>query len=179
MNPRNFTRIDAARVGYPTWYLSRSTGQYLDVALLFSTPVWLAALASRLSHESCGKAEPERDNALLERLKSSGDEHAKSLRGRQFYLLIEAPRYFWAEMDTYTVGVISMGSTSTMHKEARGAKGEDLVLLKSALTEGTLQCRMKCFSDPALRRIISQRSKHRLPEWQEFCTFAERILREY
>jgi hypothetical protein len=80
-------------------------------------------------------------------------------------------------MDTYTVGTIPMGSTSTMHKEAKKLKGMELVEAKSELCEGTLQFRVRAFSHPTLRRIISQRKDHRLPEWHEFCAFAEEIIK--
>jgi hypothetical protein len=113
----------------------------------------------------------------MERLWSSGDEHAKSLRGHLFYLAIEAPRYWWAEMDTYTIGAIPMGSTSTMFNEAKKLKGDELVRVKSELSEGTLQFRMRAFSEPTLLRIVNQRAKHRLPEWQEFAGFIAAIHR--
>jgi hypothetical protein len=122
------------------------------------------------------KAGREADQALLAKLQKAGDEHAKSLRGHLFYILLEAPRYMWPEMDTYTIGVQSLGSTSTMHREAKQFSGADLVEFKENLTEGTLQCRMKIFSEPALLRIVHQRKSHRLPDWHEFCDFVEQII---
>lgn len=151
----------------------RLKGDYLDITLLHKTPIRICALASRLSHESWDKSSPETDQALLKRLIAAGDEHSKGLRGLIYILAIEAPRYWWVEMDTYTVGVIPMGSTSTMHKEAKKLKGAKLVALKEQLTEGTLQLRIRGFSWHTLRRIIQQRKTHRLPDWQEFCQFAE------
>jgi len=155
---------------------SRHAGDFLDIALVHETPTHLAAMATRLSHESHALSSPERDVSLLGRMIASGEEHEKGLRGKLYYLMIEAPRYWWVEMDTYTVGVISMGSTSTMHKEAKGLKGAELVAAKSALPEGTLQLRMKAVSHLTLRRIVAQRLHHRLPEWQEFCTFTLPLL---
>jgi hypothetical protein len=155
----------------------RLRGEYIDIACVFETPSWLCAVASRLSHESQKRSTPETDAALMARLEAMGDEHAKGARAKIFYVLIEAPRYFWAEMDTYTVGVQSLGSTSTMHKEAKGLKGEALVELKSNLPEGTLQLRMKSFSYLALKRMAAQRDNHRLPEWGEFCKFVEQYIK--
>jgi hypothetical protein len=169
-------RFSTRRIDAYQGLLYRAPGTYIDCALVYQTPWRICATASRLSHESHARASEETDRKLLSRLELMGNEHAKSLRGLQFYLLIEAPRYWWAEMDTYTIGVCSLGSTSTMHKEAKGAKGDELVALKSNLSEGTLQLRMKCISYPSLKRMIEQRHDHRLPEWQEFCEFAGIIL---
>lgn len=170
---RDFKRIDQLPAWAPA--LARQRGTYLDLALLHKTPRRLCALASRLSHESWERSTEETDAALMQRLWSSGEEHAKSLRGHLFYLAIEAPRYWWVEMDTYTVGTIPMGSTSTMFNEAKKLKGEDLVRVKSELPEGTLQLRIRAFSEPTLLRIVHQRAKHRLPEWQEFAAFVNQI----
>lgn len=150
-------------------------GKYLQIALLDSTGPHVCALAARLSHESWSRSAPLADEDLLTRLEKSGDEHAKGLRWLQYCLLIDAPRYWWAEMDTYTVGIIPMGSTSTMHKEAKRLKGDDLVAAKAALPEGTRQLRIRGFSYHALKRIAAQRRKHRLPEWQEFCGFVDHL----
>lgn len=180
MTPRNFTRIDALFNGMEPRYTGsgypRRQGAYLDVAGFHETPTWLCAAATRCAFESWGKSTPEADFNLLHRMIDSGPEHEKSLRGKLYFLAIEAPRYWWAEMDTYTVGVIPMGSTSTMHAEANGLTGDELVAVKSALPEGTLQLRIRAFSHPTLRRIIAQRAKHRLPEWREFCAFAQTLL---
>lgn len=171
---RTFTRIDQL----PIWAspIIRAKGAYLDLALLHKTPRRLCALASRLSHESWERSTEDTDFDLLERLANLGEEHAKSLRGHQFYLAIEAPRYWWAEADTYTVGMIPMGSTSTMFNEAKRLKGDELVAVKSALPEGTLQLRIRAFSEPTLLRMARQRAKHRLPEWQEFARFVDSCM---
>jgi len=176
MKRRNFTRIDQVLSVYKKLDFQRKQGQYIDIALVHETPIALCAIASRLSHEAWDKAGREADQALLAKLQKAGDEHAKSLRGHLFYILLEAPRYMWPEMDTYTIGVQSLGSTSTMHREAKQFSGDDLVEFKENLTEGTLQCRMKIFSEPALLRIVHQRKSHRLPDWHEFCDFVEQII---
>lgn len=171
---REFTRfreIMADRPGTP-----HLVTNHIALALLDKTDWRVCALASRLSHESWIRSNDDADAALLGRLIRSGDEHAKSLRWLQFCIAIEAPRYWWAEADTYTVGVTPMGSTSTMHKEARRMSGSELVAVKSALPEGTLQLRIRGFSWHTLRRIIDQRQRHRLPEWHAFCDFATLLL---
>ena len=173
---RNFTRIDAALAAYGIPPVHRHKGKYLDAVCLHETPRSLCALASRLSHESLAKADPMADAQLLAKLAKAGDEHAKSLRGHTYHILIEAPRYFWPEMDTYRIGTQPMGSTSTMHKEAKNLTGDELVRVKSAITEDTLQARLWVFSEPTLDRIIKQRHAHRLPEWHEFCEFLDHLL---
>lgn len=174
---RDFFRFDdfLAKTRETTPVLSYTNGNYISAALLYETPTHLCALASRLSHESWERSTPDTDRDLLIRLQSQGEEHAKSLRGKLYYLAIEAPRYWWAEMDTYRVGSQPMGSTSTMFKEAKRLKGEELVAAKSTLPEGTLQLRVWAISYQTLRRIIAQRAKHRLPEWQELCPWLEEI----
>ena len=55
------------------------------------------------------------DLALAQKLIQSGAEHAKFLRQIFVTVDITAPRFWWAEMDTYKVGTTA-NSTSTMHK---------------------------------------------------------------
>lgn len=55
------------------------------------------------------------DIDLMDRLSRSGPSHAKFLRYITVQLDITAPRYWWAEMDTYKVGTVR-NSCSTMHK---------------------------------------------------------------
>ena len=55
------------------------------------------------------------DIELTDRLSRSGPSHAKFLRYINVTLDITAPRYWWAEMDTYKVGTVR-NSCSTMHK---------------------------------------------------------------
>lgn len=155
--------------------INRLKGRYLDIACVFETPLSICAMGTRLSHESQHLSDDgrARDIALMQRMIASGDEHAKGMRFKRYTLLIEAPRYWWAEMDTYTVGVLPLGSTSTMHKECKKLKGDDLVKAKSELSEGTLQLRLREFSWHALQRILKQRREHRLPEWQEFAAWCD------
>ena len=55
------------------------------------------------------------DIELMDRLSRSGPSHAKFPRYINVTLDITAPRYWWAEMDTYKVGTVR-NSCSTMHK---------------------------------------------------------------
>ena len=55
------------------------------------------------------------DIDLMDRLSRSGPSHAKFLRYITVQLDITAPRYWWAEMDTYKIGTVR-NSCSTMHK---------------------------------------------------------------
>ena len=57
------------------------------------------------------------DMDLCHRLIHGGSEHRKFLRQIMVSVDITAPRYWWAEFDTYKVGTTA-NSTSTMHKLA-------------------------------------------------------------
>lgn len=117
----------------------------------------------------------DNDRKLLSTLVKRGDEHAKVLRGVQVWLEIDAPRYLWQELDTYRIGVEKLSSESTMHIQGKGLSEEELVAMKSALPEGTMQKRIVMFSYQALRRIWIQRHNHRLPHWRAFCEFIKTL----
>ena len=117
----------------------------------------------------------DHDKHLLENLVKAGDEHAKVLRGVVVWFEINAPRYWWAEFDTYRIGREQLASESTMHIQGKGLKEEELVKMKSELPEGTMQKRVQMISYQTLRRIWLQRRTHRLPEWREFCSFLEKL----
>jgi len=140
---------------------------------------------------------------LMSRLVKAGPDHAKSIRGIWVTLAITAPRYFWSEMDTYTIGRQPLSSTSTMHKiTSRNLTDKDFVngsinlatmvdingvinssisntdkikVVKKKLPDGYLQTRILQFNYQALRNIYFQRRKHRLEEWKEFCIFIEKL----
>lgn len=57
----------------------------------------------------------ENDHSLMMRLAKAGPEHAKYRRMIVVYADVTAPRYWWAEYDTYKVGTVA-NSCSTMHK---------------------------------------------------------------
>lgn len=111
------------------------------------------------------------DEKLLNALVKAGDDHAKVTRGIVAYLEINAPRYWWVEMDTYRIGRETLASESTMHIQGHGLSEDELVAMKSSLTEGTMQRRILMLSYQTLRRIYHQRKHHRLPEWRRFCNW--------
>ena len=117
----------------------------------------------------------EKDLTLMSTLIKRGDEHAKVLRGIIVYAEINAPRFWWVEMDTYRIGSERLSSESTMHIQGRGMSTEELVKMKSELTEGTMQKRIQYFSYQALRRIYQQRRNHRLPHWHIFCNWIKTL----
>lgn len=117
----------------------------------------------------------ERDLTLMSTLIKRGDEHAKVLRGIIAYAEINAPRFWWVEMDTYRIGSERLSSESTMHIQGRGLSTEELVKMKSELTEGTMQKRVQYFSYQTLRRIYQQRRNHRLPHWHVFCDWIKTL----
>ena len=87
----------------------------------------------------------ENDLKLMKKLSKAGSDHSKFLRYIVVSFDVEAPLYWWKEMETYRVGVaenpsdIEFNSCSTMHKiqakefdmfdfsfEKLSGKGEDL-----------------------------------------------------
>jgi len=116
-----------------------------------------------------------KDMALLQALSNRGDEHAKCIRGLMYYLKITAPRWFWIEMDTYVIGTIPMGGTSTMHIDCKGLSGEELMKFKDNMSQGNLETRIRAFSLQTLQRIHAQRFDHRLDIWKDFCKWIETL----
>ncbi len=109
------------------------------------------------------------DLNLVQTLVKRGDEHAKILRGVIVWCQINAPRYFWQEMDRYRIGCDCLSSESTMHVQGKGLSEDDLVEMKEHIEEGLMQKRVWSFSYQTLRRIYHQRRNHRLPQWRMFC----------
>lgn len=124
----------------------------------------------------------DKDLTLLTTLVKRGEEHSKAIRSLIVYAEINAPRYWWAEMDTYRIGAERLSSESTMHIQGKGLSTEELVRMKEELPEGTMQKRIQYFSYQTLRRIYKQRRNHRLPHWHIFCDwikslpFAEQLI---
>ena len=115
------------------------------------------------------------DTHLMSTLVKRGDEHAKILRGVTASCLINAPRYLYQELDRYRIGCECLGSNSTMHQQGKGMSEDELVEMKEALPEGTMQERVWVFSYQTLRRIYFQRRNHRLPQWRKFCEWIETL----
>ena len=119
-----------------------------------------------------------------------GNGEDKFLRMLQIWADITAPRFWWAEFDTYKVGTVAL-SESTMHTLGkRQLTPEDfetpiepgyLDTLNSALRsdnaidfnkgmlpEGFLQRRIVNFNYAVFANMIRQRRNHRLPQWHYF-----------
>jgi len=129
--------------------------------------------------------------------------HNKVLEHIEVWLLVDAPRYWWQEADTYRLS--SKQSESTMHTiHKRNLTQEDfessilpaylvhlnqlidiymktktvadLVKLKNAMPEGFLQRREWKMSYKTLRNILLQRTKHRLPQWHMLCDYVRKNI---
>lgn len=142
----------------------------------------------------------DRDIKLLQRLIKNGDEHAKAVRLINVTAEIQAPLFWWSEMDTYICGVNRGCSESTMHtlkkEQLSQANFEypildchietlqmaidenfdnDINLLKNYLPSGYLQARDINFSYQTLRRICKQRANHKLPQWKVFIDWVKTL----
>lgn len=139
------------------------------------------------------------DLKLLQRLIKNGDEHAKALRLINVTAEIQAPLFWWSEMDTYEVGVVNGCSESTMHtlksevltydsfeggnvtdEMLRSIQnsiefGDHIEVTKSLLPSGYLQTRDINFSYQTLARICKQREGHKLPQWQVFIEWVRAL----
>lgn len=115
------------------------------------------------------------DLKLMKRLILNGDEHAKVMRGIMVWAEIEAPIWFYREIETYRIGRERLSSESTMHIECRGLSGEELEKAKDKIPMGHIQKTVDVFSYQTLRRIYFQRRNHRLPMWHDFCRWIESL----
>jgi len=140
----------------------------------------------------------DKDINLSKKLSTAGSEHCKHLRMIQVWLNIKAPRYWWQEFDTYSIGVSKI-SCSTMHKfNARPITVDDfeedsdipsnvitklneyieqynttkdtqyLIKFKKLLPESYLQFRTVNINFAQLLNVYKQRAHHRLPNWKIF-----------
>ena len=123
-----------------------------------------------------------KDMKLMQNLQQSGDQHAKVLRGIIVYVEIDAPIYFWWDLETYIIGHQRLSSASTMHNECKGLYGEELQKVKGEIPFGKMIKKVDYFSYQTLRRIAYQRHNHRLPEFHQFIDwmhtlpFAEELI---
>lgn len=116
-----------------------------------------------------------KDLHLMSTLIKRGDEHGKVVRGIIVYAQIEAPVWFYRELETYKIGRERLSCESTMHCECRGLSGEELEKAKDAIPMGHIQKTVDWFSYQTLRRIWIQRHNHRLPMWHDFCRWIESL----
>lgn len=117
----------------------------------------------------------EKDMHLLSTLVKRGDEHAKCIRGLIVYAEIEAPIWFYRELETYRAGRERLSSESTMHIDCKGLGGEELEKAKDEIPSGKVQKTIDMYSYQTLRRIYFQRRNHRLPMWHDFCRWIESL----
>ena len=126
--------------------------------------------------------------------------HNKFLESIQVWLDIEAPRFWWSEMDTYRAG-ISKQSDSTIHTLSRQELTQDnfekpidqeylnylnilirqkasIEELKNALPDGFIQGRTVNLNYKVIRHIMIQRYNHKLSQWHVLCD-AMRDLEHY
>lgn len=137
-----------------------------------------------------GMAARDRMEKVALRLNPLDKGHNKYLESIQVWVEVDAPRYWWQEMDTYRVGTTKQ-SESTMHTMMKRPltqedfeegiseallnflnyhiENKDFRTVKRHLPEGFLQARIINFNYKVLRHIFVQRWNHRLPEWQFFC----------
>lgn len=115
----------------------------------------------------------EKDMYLLSTLVKRGDEHAKCIRGLIVYAEIEAPIWFYRELETYRAGRERLSSESTMHIDCKGLSGDELEKAKDEIPSGKVQKTIDMYSYQTLRRIYFQRRNHRLPMWHDFCRWIE------
>jgi hypothetical protein len=117
----------------------------------------------------------DKDLHLMQVLVKRGDEHAKCIRGIVAYAEIEAPVYWWCELETYRAGHERLSSESTMHVDCKGLSGEELVKAKSEIPMGKMLKKIDFFSYKCLRNIVKQRKGHRLPEWETFINWVKSL----
>ena len=115
---------------------------------------------------------------------------------------VTAPRFWWAQADTYGV-FMTKNSMSTMHKGRKmdfdkmanshvdpfilarfkeivarydsNPSEENFLAIKANLPEGICLTAGLSTNYAQLKTIYYQRRTHRLPEWQEFCDWIETL----
>lgn len=117
----------------------------------------------------------DRDLILMSTLVKRGDEHSKIVRGIIVYAQIEAPIYFYRELETYRIGRERLSCNSTMHQQCKGLSGDELIKAKAEMPMGTVQKTVDMFSYQCLRNIVKQRKGHRLPEWETFINWVKTL----
>lgn len=139
---------------------------------------------------------------IAAKLCKAGAGEDKFLRQVACWWDVRAPRYWWAEADTFKVGTVAQ-SESTMHTimnrdlvqedfeepihpgalkvlnlligdYKKSKNGHLFMQLKNDLPEGFLQRRIWTLNLANMKNIYRQRKNHRLPQWRRVCEeFAE------
>ena len=136
---------------------------------------------------------------IASKLCKAGAGEDKFLRQGVCWWDVRAPRYWWAEADTFKVGTVAQ-SESTMHTIRRRPLSQDdfeepvaecvleelnhyidvlaksketdrgmFLTLKNSLPEGFLQRRVWTLNFANMKNIHRQRKNHRLPQWHQVC----------
>ena len=145
-----------------------------------------------------------KDDKLYERMLSVAKKlagkcggHDKFLESIQVWFVMDMPRYFWQEFDTYRVGgskqsestMYTLGKTDLSTKDFVNGytEGEvhnfiarmrrmDRMELKKYLPEGFLQKRALNYNLKSLLTMYQQRKTHRLVEWRMLCKVIEKLM---
>lgn len=127
---------------------------------------------------------------ICEKCARRGNGEDKFLRMIQIWADITAPRFWWAEFDTYKVGTVAL-SESTMHTLGKRPLAQEdfewglpielidglntyvcancsIETKKRFLPEGFLQRRIVNFNYAVFANMIRQRRNHRLSQWHYF-----------
>lgn len=134
---------------------------------------------------------------VADKLKFKGNGHNKFLESIQVYLNLDAPRYFWQQLDTYRCGITKQ-SESTMHTVLRAkltqenfedpippfyleylnelVEAKEFKQLKNDMPEGFLQRRIVSTNYRTLQTMKIQREAHKLEQWQYFLNVLKRDL---
>jgi hypothetical protein len=134
---------------------------------------------------------------VAERLASKDGGHNKFLEAIMLWVEIDAPRYWWAEADTYRIGNTKQSESTIFTLLAGETSQEDFcedinpeVLLalnnyikqgdlrraKMHLPEAFMQERVWVFNYKTLRNMLLQRHNHKLLEWQIFLVYMLRNI---
>lgn len=147
----------------------------------------------------------DRSEKLAPKLAGADGGHNKFLEQLQYWLAIDAPLYFWKQLDTYRIGV-SKSSESTMFRMWKNGVTKDdfenpdtiyaetleklnkdindfnnnpsqekFMSIISNLPDGFLQTRLVNINAKSLRNIYFQRKDHKLTEWRKMCKFIETL----
>ena len=155
----------------------------MNVKILKEAGYEEALLGLSLSYNS------EPSERVAQKLAHKDGGHNKFLESIVVWLDVTAPRYWWAQMDTYRVGTTKQ-SESTMHTLMRRKLEQSdfqigvdprilemlnhwrgigsFIQLKAHLPESFLQRRVVCTNYKTLMNICWQRWDHKLPEWKFF-----------
>ena len=153
--------------------------------------------------EGVDKELKDRADKLAEKLSGADGGHNKFLEQMQYWIVVDAPLYWWKQFDTYRIGV-SKSSESTMFKMWKGGLTQEdfehpvyeetlerlnksikeynetneealFTEIISNLPDSFLQTRLININAKSLRNVYMQRRHHKLKEWRDFCEFIKTL----